>query len=85
MAQAMATHQAEMQYWVAMQQAQLGAHMQACMVAFQNGLPMSEMPPLPPMPVMPEVPPMMYFPLTGAAQASPAVSYLTSLFFHFNH
>jgi hypothetical protein len=56
--------------------------MQACMVAFQNGLPMSEMPP---MLVMPEVPPMMYFPLTGAAQASPAVSYLTSLFFHFNH
>jgi hypothetical protein len=30
-AQAMATHQAQMQQWVAMQQAQMTEHMQACM------------------------------------------------------
>jgi hypothetical protein len=76
-AQAMATHQAAMQQWAAMQQSQMTAHMQACMQAFQSGLPM------PPPPVMPPMPtPMMLPPPTAG---SPAVSYLTSFFFHFEH
>jgi hypothetical protein len=53
------------------------AHMQACMQAFQSGLPM------PPPPVMPPMPtPMMLPPPTAG---SPTVSYLTSFFFHFEH
>jgi ethanolamine ammonia-lyase large subunit len=39
-AQVMATHQAVMQQWAVMQQSQMTAHMQACMQAFQSGLPM---------------------------------------------
>jgi hypothetical protein len=76
-AQAMATHQAQMQQWAAMQQAQMTEHMQACMRAMQSGLPM------PPPPVMPPMPaPMMLPPPMGG---SPGVSYLTSFFFHFKH
>jgi hypothetical protein len=60
-----------------MQQSQMTTHMQACMQAMQNGLLM------PPPPVMPPMPtPMMLPPPMGG---SPAVSYLTSFFFHFKH
>jgi hypothetical protein len=71
-AQAMATHQAAMQQWAAMQQSQMTAHMQACMQALQSGLPMPPPPVMPPMAALIMLPP----PMGG----SPAVSYLTSSF-----
>jgi hypothetical protein len=57
----------------------MAEHMQASMLAVQNGLPM------PPMPVMPPMPPVPVIPTPAAAPETPVMSYLPSLFFHFNN
>jgi hypothetical protein len=75
-AQAMATHQAAMQQWAAMQVADDRTH--ASMHAN-----FSEWSTDAPPPVMPPMPTLMMLPPPTAG--SPAVSYLTSFFFHFEH
>jgi hypothetical protein len=65
----------QMQQHMALQQQYMAQHMQACMLAVQSGQPM---------PSMPLMPPIMFLPTPAPAPATPTVSYLTSLLFHFN-
>jgi hypothetical protein len=66
----------QMQQWMALQQQMMAENMQASMLAVQNGQPM---------PLMPPMPPVLVLPTPSAAPETPVVSYLTSLFFHFNN
>jgi hypothetical protein len=71
----------QMQQWMALQQQMMAEHMQASMLAVQNGQPIPPIPPMPPMPVMPVMPPMPpvpVLPTPAAAPETPVVSYLTS-------
>jgi hypothetical protein len=78
--QLFATHQVQMQQWMALQQQHMMVeHMQASMLAVQNGQPMPAMPAMPPMPMV------VILPTPGVAPETPVVSYLTSLFFYFNN
>jgi hypothetical protein len=83
--QIFATHQVQMQEWMALQQQMIVEHMQASMLAVQNSQPMPLMPMMPPMPVMPPIPSVPVLPTPAAALETLVVSYLTSLFFHFNN
>jgi hypothetical protein len=66
--QLFATHQVQMQQWMALQQLMMAKHMQDSMLAVQNG---QLMPPMPPMPVMLVIHVMPPVPVLSTPAAAP--------------